>query len=184
MRAKKQLSIVLTAVLLLGLLTACGTPSPAESQPQSALVRYDHPIGISLSMAEGFEVTQIEGILACYQGAEANVRFAEELFVSLEALGISADMSLEDYARLILDAYALEGEPLTDSRSNVYIVYNQVIQDQDVAYYAYFSRNDVAFWTTTFMCFAQAAPELEDDFSLWASTIELPAGAVTEPYTP
>ena len=179
MHNKRFFALVLAAVLLL---TACGGPAPAETEP--TLVRYDHPIGVSLSMAEGFEVTQVEGVLGCYQGTEANVRFAEELFVSLEALGISPEISLEEYAQLILDAYGLEGEPLTDSRGNVYIAYSQVVQDQDVAYYAYFSRNDVAFWTTTFMCFAQIAPELEDDFSLWASTIELPAEAVTEPAVP
>ena len=60
MRTNRMHSIVLPAVLLLGLLTACGMPKAGESQPQSALVRYDHPIGISLPMAEGSTVSDRE----------------------------------------------------------------------------------------------------------------------------
>lgn len=195
---KKALSVLLAAVLLLSLLAACGAePQPAEeptgeptetqTEPQTEpgeeneLVEYHHSIGVSLSMAKGFVESEAEGILGCYEGELSNVRFAEELFVNLESLGYDPNMSLEEYARLILDVYQLEGAPLTDDHGNVYIVYNQDIQGYDVAYYAYFTRGEAAFWMTTFMCFAEIAPDMEDDFALWASTIQVPATAVTEP---
>lgn len=193
---KKALSVLLAAVLLVSLLAACGgepqpteapTGKPIETQVQTdpveepALVEYHHPIGVSLSMAEGFVESEVEGILGCYEGELSNVRFAEELFVTLENLGFDPEMTLEAYAQLILDTYQLEGEPKTDDYGNVYIVYTQDIQGYDVTYYAYFTRGEVAFWMTTFMCFAEIAPDMEDDFALWASTIQVPATAVTEP---
>lgn len=190
---KKALTVLLAAVLLLSLLTACGgepqpteklTEAPTEIQTEAqapALVEYHHSLGVSLSMAEGFVESEVAGILGCYEGEQSNVRFAEELFVNLEGLGYDPAMSLEEYARLILDAYQLEGEPRTDDYGNVYIVYTQNVQDYEIAYYAYFDRGEAAFWTTTFMCFAEIAPDMEADFALWASTIQVPDTAVTEP---
>lgn len=199
---KKVCSVLLAAVLLVSLLAACGgepqpTEEPTETQTElqteaqtevqtdptegSALVEYHHSIGVSLSMEEGFVESSAEGVLGCYEGELSNVRFAEELFVNLESLGYDPEMSLEEYAWLILGAYQLEGEPMTDDYGNVYIVYTQDIQGYDVTYYAYFTRGEVAFWMTTFMCFAEIAPDMEADFALWASTIQVPDTAVTEP---
>lgn len=181
MRTKQILSVLVLAALLLGLLTACSTPGGEETQAPPSPVEYRHSIGVSLSMAEGFTESSVEGILAGYEGSEVNIRFAEELFETLEGLGYSREMTLEEYAQLILDAYGLSGEPLTDSYGNVCITYTQEIQGREVAYYAYFDKGAAAFWTTTFMCFAELAPSLEADFGLWASTIRVPDTAVTEP---
>lgn len=180
---KKVYSVLLAAVLLLSLLTACGggTASPSQPPAEPSLVEYRHSIGVSLSMAEGFTESSVEGILGCYEGGESNVRFSEELFENLEYLGYDPEMSLEEYARLILDAYQLEGEPMTDDYGNVYIAYTQDVQGHEIAYYAYFTRGEAAFWTTTFMCFAEIAPDMADDFALWASTIQVPAVPVTQP---
>ena len=201
MKTKQIFLTLLVAALMLSLLTACGAPSgdetqtdpPTETQTEVQteattepnLVQYQHPIGVSLSMEAGFTESSIEGVLACYEGELSNVRFAEELFESLEALemGYSGEMTLEEYAQLILDAYQLEGEPMTDDYGNVYIHYTQDIQGYEVAYYAYFNKGEVAFWTTTFMCFEEIASDMEDDFALWASTIQVPDTAVTEPIT-
>ena len=57
-------TIVLPTVLMLGLLTGCST-SPAAESTQPATVRYDHPIGIRLTMAEGFEEQDRQRIQTC-----------------------------------------------------------------------------------------------------------------------
>ena len=183
MKEKKLYMIVLLAVLLLGLLAACGTPDAGESQPQSALVRYDHPIGISLSMAEGFTVYEHDGILGSYiaEGGRVTVLFAEELFESMENYGFDADLTLEEYAQLIADVYGVDAQPTVDSYGNVMLAYEGEANGMEFSYFAYFHRNDSAFWMTTFTCMRDRAEELKDDFALWASTIEIPDGPVTEP---
>lgn len=184
MKAKQILAAVLLAALIMGLLTACSTPTGDETQAPPSPIEYRHSIGVSLSMAEGFTESSVEGILAGYEGSEVNVRFAEELFETLEGLGYSREMTLEEYAQLILDAYGFSGEPMTDTYGNVRISYTQEVQGREVAYYAYFDKGEAAFWTTTFMCFAELAPSLEADFGLWASTIQVPDTAVTVPIVP
>lgn len=183
MREKKWYSIVLLAVLVLGLLTACGAPDADESQPQSALVRYDHPIGISLSMAEGFTVYEHESMLGCFSSDDGRISvfFAEELRESLENYGFEADLTLEEYARLIADVYGLEAEPTVDSYGNVMIAYEGEGNGMEFSHFAYFHQNESAYWMTTFNCMRDRAEELADDFALWASTIEIPQEPVTAP---
>lgn len=183
MKSKRLHSFVLLAILLLGLLTACGTSPAGESQPQSALVRYDHPIGISLSMAEGFTETEAEGFLGGYtsEAGDIGVIFAEELYESMENFGLDSDLTLEEYAQLIADSYGLDTAPTTDTNGNLCLVYLREVNGRQFTYYAYFNQNDVAFWTTTFMCLTDESLELADDFATWASSIEIPAEAVTDP---
>lgn len=183
---KKTTAMLLAFILCL--FAACGgedmpadTAAPPASSsetpdPYAGLTRYEHPIGIALYMDEGFTEGEIEGILACYEGAEVNVRFAVESLESLAALGYE-DMTEMEYAALIRDTYQVAGEPLADENGNVCLPYIQDIQGVQVAYYAYFNKTADAFWTTTFMCMAEGAAAWEADFALWAQSIEITAAA-------
>lgn len=186
MKTKRLLSIVLAAVLMLGLLTACGTPSPAESQPQPTLVRYDHPIGISMTMVEGFEPADAEGFLGGYKNRDLfiSIAMAEELYESMANVGLDPELTLEEYGQFILDAYGIEGTVGPDALGNPRIRYEKEVQGQPISYFGYLYRNDVAFWTVTFMCKRADADALEADIAAWAATVQIPAEAVTEPYIP
>ena len=163
----------LTAVVLvlcIGLCAGCGTSESAD--PVVELVQYDHPAGISIRMPAGFTQGNVEGVLACYEGEEANVRFAEEPFESLEMLGYSRDMTEAEYAELIRESYGFGGEIGTDEYGTVCYSYTQEIQNTPVAYYAFFEKGEYSFWTTTFMCMGSQSAKLEADFHLWASTVD------------
>lgn len=190
---KKILSLLLILALSLGLLTSCGENMPEEADtraeeaetpaeereeepkdPYEGLTLYENAAGISLYMAEGFEEVEIEGLLVCYQGENSNVRMEEETFETLETLGYhGSEMTEEEYAALILEAYALEGTPMTDDYGNVYIAYNMEVQETEVSYFAFFDKGETAFWTTTFMCFASEAETYQPQFQLWASSIRI-----------
>lgn len=165
MKLKQNFSIALVVILIVSAFTGCGGVDIEN------LTLYEHPVGVSLQMEAGFSETEVEGILACYEGPNANVRIEEEAFATLEALGYSI-MTEEEYAQLILDAYQLNGSVETDEYGNVYIVYTEEIQGATVAYYAFFDKGEYSFWTTTFMCFESQAQRYADDFRLWASTID------------
>lgn len=165
MKQKHIFAIALTVILIAGTFVGCGVADIED------LMLYEHPVGVSLRMEEGFTETEVEGLLACYEGPNANVRIEEEAFATLEALGYSITTE-EDYAQLILDAYQLNGIVETDEYGNVYIAYTEEIQGTTVAYYAFFDKGEYSFWTTTFMCLEAQAQRYLDDFHLWASTID------------
>lgn len=195
MKLRKLLSILLVLAMTVCMLSACGSgESGTESgggepaDPYEGLTLYEHPVGLSLKMAEGFTQSEVEGILACYEGERSNVRMEAEAFTTLEALGYNgSEMTEEEYGQLIREAYALEGDVQTDDYGNVYIAYNQEVQEVSVSYFAFFDKGEDAFWTTTFMCMTEQAEELEPDFHLWAGTIQVgaaPAQVATEEVLP
>ena len=170
MKHHKLIALVLAATLLL---TAC-----AASEPE--LVRYDHPTGLSLTMWEGFEVQDAEGFVGGYINQDQGIAIlmAEELFASLSNVGIDPEMTLEEYGRFLMDCYGLEGTVESDALGNTRFVYDRDVQGGQARYFAYLYRNDVAFWTVTFMSARDKADGLEETFSQWAATIELPTEAV------
>ena len=149
----------------------------AEAEPEDpyeGLELYENAAGISIYMSDDYEATEVEGILACYQGENGSVRMEEETFETLSTLGYNgSEMTEEEYAALIQQAYSLEGSPMTDEYGNVYIAYNMEVQEMDVSYFAFFKKGETAFWTTTFMCFASEAETYLPQFQLWASSIQI-----------
>ena len=101
MKHKSLFALVLAAALLL---TACGGPAQAETEPP--MVEYSHPVGITITLPQGFAQIETEGILAGFSNsAEAiNVVFEEMLFEEIISYGYDpAAISLEDYARVTAD---------------------------------------------------------------------------------
>ena len=176
MKTKKLFSIVLAAVLLM---TACGTGTPTP-------VRYDHPIGLSLTMWEGFEVKDYEGFTGGYENRDQGICMimAEELYESLANVGIDPEMTLAEYGQLINDSYNTAGTVGTDALGNTYFTYEREVQGGQASYFAYLYQNDVAFWTITFMCAREKADAMAEEFASWAATVELPTQAVGEVYIP
>ncbi|MBQ8831126.1 MAG: hypothetical protein IJ017_05975 [Oscillospiraceae bacterium] len=169
MKLKNIAVFLLVLTICVSLMTGCG----GEDDPYKGLVLYEHPVGISLYMEKGFSETEIDGVLGCYQGEIANVRFGKDTFEALAEVGYTDDMTESEYAKLVIAAYGLDSEVKTDGYGNVYIAYVENISGADVSYYAFFNKSTDAFWMTTFMCMTEYAEKLEDDFCLWASSISV-----------
>lgn len=169
----------LSLCLVLALLTvACA--APAEQ------VAYEHPTGLRITMPEGFEIMEAEGFEGGYSNANLVVSMimSEELYESMANVGLDPNMSLEEYGELVLASYGMNGTVNTSEHGTPYIRYDQIIEGIPVTYYGYLYQNDVAFWNVTFMCAKEDTEKLEPQFAQWASTVQLPTEAVTEPYTP
>lgn len=153
------------------------TTEPAmetEADLYAGLTYYESLVGISLYMSDGFTESSVEGVLACYEGENSNVRFERETFETLASIGYGDVDTLDTYAGLIIQAYQLESEVQTDEYGNVYIVYAVDIQGTSVSYYAFFDKGTDSFWMTTFMCLTAQKNLFEEDFKLWASSVQVP----------
>lgn len=188
---KKFLAVCFCLVLLLGM-TACSitddtvndsTQSKAEeasSQVESAdpldeLKKYTSDSGITIYMADGFKEKDL-GVdtVACYfESDNAIFTCSVESFELLESLNFDADMSLEEYGQLVIDANGFDSKLETDEYGNVYMKYVQNIEGNDFTYYGYFKKGAESFWTCNLVCLTESEAEFEDDFALWASTIEI-----------
>lgn len=182
---KKMIALLLGMVMVLSTLSACqpadniGTSAPEEKTTDEAglyegLTLYETSIGLSLYMCEGFTEASVEGVQACFEGENSNVRFQKETYESLASVGYGSVVTEEEYAKLIISAYQLGGEVMTDEYGNVYIYYEVDIQGTSVSYYGFFDKGTASFWMTTFMCLTAQKDLFEGDFKLWASSIQVP----------
>ena len=177
MKHKNLFALVLAAALLL---TACGGPAQAETEPTP--VEYSHPVGITITMPQGFTQIEMEGILAGFSNnAEAvNVVFEEMLFEEIISYGYDpAAISLEDYARVTADRLGIEEQPQTEAHGNVYLRHETDNGSYKMTFFEYMHRGEAAFWIATFMCLTEDAEALAPEFARWNSTIQLPAEGVT-----
>lgn len=181
MKHKKLFALVLAAALLL---TACGGPAQAETEPP--MVEYSHPVGITITLPQGFAQIETEGILAGFSNsAEAiNVVFEEMLFEEIISYGYDpAAISLEDYARVTADRLGIEEQPQTDAHGNVYLRHESDSGDHAMTFFEYMHRGEAAFWIATFMCLTEDAETLAPEFARWNTTVQLPKEGVTT-FTP
>lgn len=186
MKMKHALAALLAAVMTLGVLSGCGGSSAAstssgsaaqssqasEADPYAGLALFDTGTGLTIRMAEDLELQDGKED-PYYQNDSCAVRFLAEDFASFEALGYSRELTLEEYAGLIRQAYGLEGEVLSDSYGNVYITYAQEIQGIDFTYYNFYAKGSDAFWTLNYICPTELVEEMEPQFQLWTSSVQV-----------
>ena len=177
MKHQKFFALILAAALLL---TACSGPAPVETEP--ALVKYEHPVGLTITMPEGFAQIEMEGVLAGYgsNAEEINVVFEELLFEEIVSYGYDpAQISLEDYARVTGERIGVEAQPQTDDLGGVYFRHDREADGHTMTFFEYMHRGEAAFWVVTFMCLADRAEALAPEFARWNATVQLPAEGVT-----
>ena len=142
MKHQKFFALILAAALLL---TACSGPAPVETEP--ALVKYEHPVGLTITMPEGFAQIEMEGVLAGYgSNAEAiNVVFEELLFEEIVSYGYDpAQISLEDYARVTGERIGVEAQPQTDDLGGVYFRHDRAADGYTMTFFEYMHRSIIA----------------------------------------
>lgn len=171
---KRTAALFLCLALLVSLFNACGE-ADTTPDPYKGLKHFESDTGISLYMDKSYKETTIEGVTCTFEGSTSTsaVSCREETFQSLTDLGIDADMSLEDYAAMVIEANQFDGEVLTDEYGNVYFVYEQEIMEISLTYYAFIDKGSTAFWTTNFICPTDEKADHEKDFQLWASSITI-----------
>lgn len=150
-----------------------------EADPYEGLTLYEAECGASIYMADGYVESEAEGVEVFYEGELSNVTLSKETFETLQPVleqgGYDSVLTSEDYGRLIYEVYQIEGsELLTNEYGDLYITYELMYDGMGVTYFVYFDEGDGAWWTTNMMCPTEVAADMEADFHLWASSIQVP----------
>lgn len=167
---KHILSMLFCTILLLSLLTGCG--SPQEDGPYTGLALYENDAGISLYMDKGFSEGSAEGVTCAYSKGNIGLACNSESIAALEDLGYT-DLSEADYAALIMAVYGFDAVPQTDAYGLTYVVYEREVMDIPCTYVAFYFKGETNFWAANFMCPTADLSEYEADFHLWASSITI-----------
>jgi hypothetical protein len=126
--------------------------------------------GLSITLTEQFNEKSHITHTAYYESRTAVVVTLKEEFTVFEALGVSPDISLKEYAELIIlgnkhRSSVIEREGL------VYFEYTANTSGKEFSYFSVVYRASDAYWLVQFMCESKDYDKLFPQFLDWAKTV-------------
>ena len=158
---KRIVAYVCFLVMLTGLLTGCKA-SPEKFSAE----------GMTITLTDAFKQETMEGTAAYFESSKALVVAIKETFIQFEELGMSTDITLEEYIDLVVEnntemqVNALDVEGLTA------FIYESVANKKDFTFFASVYESDDAFWLVQFACKTKDYEEMQEDFVKWAKSVK------------
>ena len=168
-KLSKKLFVPLLLVLILLAFAACNSG-------EKELVTYKSENGpVSIDLPGGFkeETDATADNVSFYFVSDDNiVTFLSEDRATVEYVYGSEGITLDEYAKLIVEVNGLSSNVGTDSAGNTYFTYNNVIDGEDLFYYAVVKENGDTLWLVNFICPASMQADGEANFPQWAKSIK------------
>ncbi|MBQ3069355.1 MAG: hypothetical protein IJD01_05370 [Clostridia bacterium] len=125
--------------------------------------------GLTITLTDEFSEMEVEGFTAAFDSDHLGVIALREPFYL--AAGFS-DYSLEEYARLVIEANGLTSEVQTRD-GQVVFEYDAFIAEADADYHyvAYVFKSKDAFWTVTFTMLESCAHDHREQIDRYASSV-------------
>ena len=163
-RMTAVVALILTAILLAVLTSACGTPGDAKDK----VFTYEE---MSLTLTEAFAENKVEGYSVAYASSEVAV------FVLKEPKELFDDISFDEYVDGVRAAN--EGRGFTDLSNTekqnglVYFDYRFTNPEQNIEYRYFTTLHESAdaFWLVQFVSMTKLYDQYADTFVKWAKTI-------------
>ena len=155
--------LLLAGILLAGAGCACSV-STQTIEPTF------EKAGMSIVLTDAFYEKDLVSQTAYYESSNAIVTALKDEFSTLEAAGIGTDISLSDYAGIVMEVNGLDSE-IREEDGLTYFTYEKSVSGKDYQYFASVYQAPDAFWLIQFGCERDNFEELEPDFIKWAGTV-------------
>ncbi len=162
--AVRRVLWAMLAVLLLSL-SACSS--------SAAPMTYDTGAGLTITMREGMEPFDAEGITMAVADSRCMMTAVRHDYSTYSDMG--ADMTAvteEEYVLLLEELGRLEQEFSYDAAGNYHTTYTAHVDGEDYFYYGIIHKGSDAFWLVTFTCEAGLSEEYIPLFIEWSRSIE------------
>lgn len=157
----KRILSALLVICMLVALCACMEAKPKEFSSD----------GLTVTLTDEFKKNTVGGYTVCYATSDVAVFALKEPFSLLEGLD---ELSLDDYAQLVLNANASKGATEISKKDGLtsmeYDFLNEA-EDQLYSYYCAMFKSGDAFWLVQFACKAEDYDEHRATFVNWAKTV-------------
>ena len=160
----KRILLVLTALVLLVSLVACG-----EAQPKTFTAE-----GMSVTLTDGFTKRSVEGYTVCYDSKDVAVLAIKEAFSLFEG----ADITLEDYADLVRQSNASRNPSAVVEKDGILTMEYSFFNEEENETYKYLCamyEGEDAFWLIQFACKAESYDSLSDTLMTYAKSVSFGA---------
>ena len=158
---KKIFSLILSLLLILSMLTSCMV------KPKDFAWN-----GLNITLDSSFKVVEVDNesaAYACYRKMYVVVITYENI-QDLVDLGYDADMTLQEYGELSIEANEFDSTVLTED-GITYYTYTADIDGDEFTYMATIHRQGNAFWLVNFSTETKKFEKSKSQFIEWAKTV-------------
>jgi hypothetical protein len=127
--------------------------------------------GFSITLTSEFAEASAPAYTVYYESGTAGVAVLKEDFTMFEAAGVSTDITLNEYAQIVMSANDTHAD-INVRNGITYFEYERSISGSDFAYLVTVFKSGDAFWLVQFFSETMDYSGLRDDFFRWAASVE------------
>lgn len=158
----KKIAILMAVLMLTLSLASCGLTGPKTFTKD----------GISITV-KGF-FTEQNGLNEEYNliliSPDAGVMILKETFDSFASVALDTNMSVKEYAKIVMTSNVLEGEP-TEEDGLTYFTFTETVDGTEFTYMGFCYRGTDAYWLVQIYCATEDYETKKPEMMEWAKSV-------------
>ncbi len=157
--------IIVASVCLLVMVTGLFTGCKASPEKFSAE-------GMTITLTDAFKQETMEGTAAYFESSQALVVAIREPFTQFDELGMSTEITLEEYMALVVENNTEMQVEHADIDGLTAFTYENTTNKKEFTFLATVYESDDAFWLIQFACETKNYAQMQEDFVKWAKSVK------------
>jgi hypothetical protein len=158
----KKIAILMAVLMLTLSLASCGLMGPKTFTVDD----------LSITV-EGF-FTEQNGLNEAYDliliSPDAGVMILKETFAEFTSAALDTNMSVKDYAKIVMTSNALQGAP-TEEDGLTYFTYTETVDGTEFTYMGFCYRGTDAYWLVQIYCPTADYETKKPEMMEWAKSV-------------
>ena len=158
----KKIALLMAVLMLTLSLASCGLAGEKTFSADGISITVKGFFTEQNDLAEGFNLILIS--------PKAGVMILKETFTSLEAADLDTNMSVKEYASIVMKGNQLTGDP-TEEDGLTYFTYTKTADGTDFTYMGFCFRSTDAYWLVQIYCPTKDYASMKPDMMTWAKSV-------------
>lgn len=163
----KKIAILMAALMLTLSLASCGLLGGEKTFTVDGL-----SITVKGLFTEQNDLNEAYNLILI--SPEAGVMILKETFAEFEEVGLDTDMSVKEYAEIVMSGNGLTGDP-TEEDGLTYFTYTETADGTEFTYMGFCYRGADAYWLVQIYCPSEDYEAKKPDMMEWAKSVTFAA---------
>lgn len=128
--------------------------------------------GMTIALTEAFTEKEHAALTAYYESQKLIVTVLKEDFTALRSVGLSSDLTLAEYAGLVIAANSIDSEA-QEQDGLMFFTYDREAAGEFYTYFASVYKGSDAFWLVRFSCESNDYDALKEQIVKFAHTVKV-----------
>ena len=158
----KRIAILMAVLMLTLSLASCGLMGEKTFTKDGISITVKGFFTEQNDLAEGFNLILIS--------PDAGVMILKETFTEFEEAGLDTDMSVKDYAKIVMKGNGFSGDPIEED-GMTYFIYTETADGTEFTYMGFCYRGTDAYWLVQIYCPTEDYEAKKPEMMEWAKSV-------------